>query len=558
MIGKILNNRYTIEERLGNGAMGTVYRALDSQNGQNVALKVISSELALHPGMVERFRREGESLRSLRHFNIVGFVDFFEHEGHYVIVMEYVSGGTLLDLLKKGPLPVERARQIALELSDALIRAHRLNIIHRDIKPENVLLTGDGAPKLADFGVARLSEGTRITRTGTQVGTPYYMAPEAWAGKSDAQSDIWSLGVVLFEMLSGEVPFDGDTPLVVMNRINTMPPDLKKLPENIPADLRKIISRMLTRDRKKRYQRMHEVVADLERIGGPSTERPKKEFKKIPKWLGWAGMGLAFAAVIWLGVKNIQSLNFPALLGASSANDAKTSPKDGMTMVFVPAGRFIIGNNAGDADERPEHLVDLDAFWIDKTEITNAMYALCVAEADCRRPLSLISSKHAVYFDNPDFGNYPVIQVDWSMAKAYCEWAGRRLPTEAEWEKAARGTDGRLYPWGDQEPNETLLNFNGIVGDTVEVGSYPDAASTYGALDMAGNVWEWTNSLYKPYPYNPADGRERLSSQENRVIRGGAWSNFLSNVVNSATRIGSPPDFTHNSLGFRCAQDDPQ
>jgi serine/threonine protein kinase len=210
-IGNVLHDRYTLTARLGKGAMGMVYRADDKQTGQAVAVKVIARDLAFEPDMLERFRREGEALRQLRHPNIVGFVDMFQHEEQQVIIMEYVPGGSLFQLIKQGPVPLDRARSIALELCDALTRAHHLNIIHRDIKPENVLLAEDVTPRLTDFGVARLiGEGTRLTGTGTQVGTPYYMSPEAWQGQHlDGQTDIWSLGVVLFEMLAGQVPFGG-------------------------------------------------------------------------------------------------------------------------------------------------------------------------------------------------------------------------------------------------------------------------------------------------------------------------------------------------------------
>jgi serine/threonine protein kinase len=276
MIGQTLNNRYKVMARLGKGAMGTVYRATDTQNGQEVALKVISSELAIEPEMLERFKREGEALRKLKHPNIVGFLDAFQHGEQYVIAMEYVSGGSLHELIKSSRLPIERARQITLDLCDALIRAHRLSIIHRDIKPENILIDEDGTPKLADFGIAKLSEGTRMTRSGTQVGTPYYMAPEAWTGEVlDGQADIWSLGVLLFEMLAGEVPFGGDTPMVVMSKINTTPPpDLKKLRADVPPRLVKIVIRMLTRDKKRRYQTMREVGVDLESGQQMTTPAP--------------------------------------------------------------------------------------------------------------------------------------------------------------------------------------------------------------------------------------------------------------------------------------------
>jgi basic membrane protein A len=321
MIGQTLNNRYTITTRIGKGAMGTVFRATDTQSRREVALKIISSELAIDPEMLERFKREGEALSKLKHPNIVSYLDAFQHDDHYVIAMEYVPGGSLYDLIKSEPLPIDRARQIALDLCDALIRAHRLNIIHRDLKPENILLDEDGTPKLADFGVARLTEGTRMTRTGTKVGTPYYMAPEAWEGKTlDAQADIWSLGVILFEMLTGQVPFDGDTGATVMNKVfTTPPPNLKKFRPEVPVVLAKIVSRMLTRDNNRRYQTMRQVAVELE--SGRSASVPKPS--TVPR-LPASNLSALFNARLWLiaglvilgilaamNLSTIQSILFP-------------------------------------------------------------------------------------------------------------------------------------------------------------------------------------------------------------------------------------------------------
>ena len=328
MIGQVLNSRYRMGASIGRGAMGTVYRATDIRTGQEVALKLIAPELTLDHEMLERFRREGESLRQLRHRSIVGYVDMFDFEDKHVIVMEFVGGGSLHLLLRQGPLPVERVRQIGIDLCDALISAHRLNIIHRDLKPENVLMAPDGTPKLTDFGVARLlSEGTRLTGTGAQVGTPYYMSPEAWEGKAlDAQADIWSLGVMLFEMLAGEVPFSGDTMAAVMTKVlmSQQPPDLKKMRPDVPPALAKIVQRMLARDRAKRYASMREVALDLERLGpepeaGPAREAPKAKVEgpsmvqapaarpeagapRKGRSAGWAlALGAAALAVLVLG-----------------------------------------------------------------------------------------------------------------------------------------------------------------------------------------------------------------------------------------------------------------
>ena len=296
MLDQLLNNRYRVTARLGEGAMGEVYRATDQQTGQEVAVKVVSRKLALDPEMVARFEREGEALRQLRHPNIVGFVEMFEHAGQHMIVMEYVPGGSLLSLIRQGPLPVERARRIALELCDALTRAHHLHIIHRDLKPENILLAADGTPKLTDFGVARLLAGPRLTGTGTQMGTPYYMAPEAWEGKPlDAQADIWSLGVVLYEMLTGKVPFDGETAAAVMTKVLITPPETQKLQTELPPRLAPIVARMLTRDKAARYQSMREVGLDLER--GPAQAATVARRPARRRWLGWIGLAVAWGVV---------------------------------------------------------------------------------------------------------------------------------------------------------------------------------------------------------------------------------------------------------------------
>jgi eukaryotic-like serine/threonine-protein kinase len=231
------------------------------------------------------------------------------------------------------------------------------------------------------------------------------------------------------------------------------------------------------------------------------------------------------------------------------------SPVDGMVMVYVPEGDFLMGSVAGvgSDDEQPQHTVYLDAFWIDRTEVTNAMYASCVAAGACSPPASTSSNHRSAYYGNGEYDHYPVIYVSWNNANAYCTWAGRQLPTEAEWEKAARGTDGRSYPWGEGI-DCGRANFHNCVGDTSEVGSYPSGASPYGAMDMAGNVWEWVADWYDSgyYGVSPSSNPAGPTDGLYRSQRGGSWVDD-SDLLQASVRLwGNPGDLNFDS-GFRCA-----
>jgi eukaryotic-like serine/threonine-protein kinase len=230
----------------------------------------------------------------------------------------------------------------------------------------------------------------------------------------------------------------------------------------------------------------------------------------------------------------------------------QVSDKDGMTLLYIPAGEFIMGNTAGDSSEIPEHSVYLDAFWIDQTEVTNAMYAKCVTAGACQAPASTRSYTRDRYYGNPEFDEYPVVYIAWNDARQYCEWAGRDLPTEAQWEKAARGTDGNIYPWGNAAPDKTRLNYTQEVGDTTQVESYPTGASPYGALDMAGNMWEWVADWYGSYSSVPSSNPTGPTSGTIHMIRGGSWGSAAFSVRTSA-RGGSPGNGNFY-IGFRCAR----
>lgn len=222
-------------------------------------------------------------------------------------------------------------------------------------------------------------------------------------------------------------------------------------------------------------------------------------------------------------------------------------------MVTVPAGDFTMGSN--DDDSKPAHQVYLDAFSIDKYEVTNAQYKQCVDAGKCSPPAKSESRTRNWYYGAPKYNNYPVIYVSWDDAKRYCEWAGKRLPTEAEWEKAARGTDGRIYPWGNSFDARKLNSSEGRKGDTTAVGSYPDGASPYGMLDMAGNVSEWVADRYDEnyYANSPRNNPPGPSSGLGHVQRGGDWL-LEKDFARATRRTYDETTRTMFNTGFRCAK----
>lgn len=274
----LIADRYVLQEELGAGGMGTVYKGLDTRTDTPVAIKQLKPDLTT-PELIERFKREGEALRDLNHPNIVKMLDTVEENGSHYLVMEYVSGGDLRKLMQQqGRLHYRRCVDMAIDLADALTRAHRLDIIHRDLKPANVLIGEDGTLRLTDFGLAHVGSKKRVTDNNTVMGTIHYMPPEVFRGSLfDERGDIWAFGVMLFEMLAGKHPFERDTITMTMMAITLdPPPDLETLAPNIPTALIDLVSRMLERDPNARIMSVRHVGALLEDIAkGLTTSRIK-------------------------------------------------------------------------------------------------------------------------------------------------------------------------------------------------------------------------------------------------------------------------------------------
>jgi serine/threonine-protein kinase len=279
LAGQVFSNRYEIERELAHGGMAEVYLARDQLLNRPVALKVLFPEYAREPSFVERFRREAQAAANLNHPNIVAIYDWGQESGTYFIVMEYVEGRSLRDLMRaEGPVDAQQAAEITAEIAAALAFAHRSGVVHRDVKPGNVLITRSGNVKVTDFGIARAGASDALTQTGSVMGTATYFSPEQAQGQPvDGRSDVYSLGVVLYEMVTGGVPFTGDSPVAVAYKHVREDPEApsRRNPE-VPPDLEQIILTAMAKDPEARYQTADDMRADLLRFlrGRPLAAAP--------------------------------------------------------------------------------------------------------------------------------------------------------------------------------------------------------------------------------------------------------------------------------------------
>ncbi len=267
LIGTVLSGRYRLESKLGSGGMSTVYLARDETLQRWIAVKVMHREMSDQPDQLERFRREARAVAQLSHPNVVAVIDAGEDGGHPYIVFEYVEGETLKQRIDRlGRLPVVEAAAYGIEVGRGLAAAHGHRLIHRDVKPQNVLIDAEGRAKVTDFGIARSLESDGLTKTGRVLGTTDYVAPEQAMGQAvDARCDVYSLGVLLYEMLTGEVPFQADTLVgVAMKHVNEEMPDVQERCPGVSSALAAVIERSTEKEPKKRYPDMIAMLADLE------------------------------------------------------------------------------------------------------------------------------------------------------------------------------------------------------------------------------------------------------------------------------------------------------
>lgn len=581
LIGKTVANRYRVDSLLGQGGMGNVYKVWDSQRRVFLAMKTLNPDFAEDKVFLRRFAREAETLAALQHPNIVRFYGLGQDGRLTFILMDYIEGTTLRGIIfdSQKPLSVNQVLQIIKPVCSALHYAHQNGRVHCDIKPANIMVKPNGEVLLADFGISRIIE-THTTMTLAGAGTPPYMAPEQILVKKPVpQTDIYALGVILYEMLTGgERPFTGEqaridggiSEKVMWEHLNVLPPSPRKYNPNISRQLELVVFKCLEKESGNRYDNIVSflnalstaIKGDVQSVSAKNTgiEVSAENIKKRPlthkqsQFFPFVIAGIAIISLLILafGVNYLKTIMSSLSLDIGST---MISEKDGMTMMYIPAGEFTMGSNTGKDDENPVHQVYLDAFWIDQTEVTNAMYAKCVSDGMCEEPPYKSSGTRSVYYGNSEFNDYPVIlfpndwsnwTTSWNMSNTYCEWRGNRLPTEEEWEKAARGTDGRTYPWGEGISCHYANSNIYCAGDTTKVGSYEVGKSPYGLYDMAGNVWEWVSS----------------GDSMGRRWRGGSWENDYASdtIARSAFRGSRVPELPAGmaySLGFRCAKPAP-
>ncbi len=272
MIGKTISH-YKILEKLGEGGMGVVYKAEDTKLNRTVALKFLPTNQLATDDEKQRFEQEAKAAAQLSHANIATVYEINEHEGQTFIAMEFIEGETIAEMVKDRPLKIKDAIKIAQQIAEGLHCAHELGIVHRDIKSANIMITKKGVAKIMDFGLAKMSTASMLTKAGTTLGTISYMSPEQSHGeKVDHRADIWSLGVVLYEMISGQLPFKGDYESAIVYSIMNEPPEpLTAVRTGVPMDLERIVNKLLAKDRDERYQNIIELPVDLKNVSLQDT-----------------------------------------------------------------------------------------------------------------------------------------------------------------------------------------------------------------------------------------------------------------------------------------------
>ena len=685
-----LEGKYVLERRLGEGGMGVVYKAHHKFLKTTRAIKIIRPELVGNDSTsATRFHQEAMAAAAIGHPNIISVPDFgFLEEKIPFIVMEFIEGISLQDLMvNEGRFTPEKAVEYIRVIASAVGAAHANGIVHRDLKPLNIMVTRNGAVReqirILDFGLAKIKSADLLgsfvgAKTTGIIGSPYYMSPEQWSEEeADKRCDIYSLGIILYQMLMGDVPFKGSSlPAVMKQHLMTPPPRMATTGTGISPKLERAVHHALEKKPKLRTASTEDLIAELEqallepaaakpkpkprakpkavtapkpkaatpprarqeldtikdpptlkrvaaevvssdpphpasretellrkttqkirRKSEPRVPRDAKETREmlpveppysvrqptppeLPGRLAVAQHSIVngvlrkrfmlpiAAAVVIAGVIGLFSLfyfspNHESVIAGGAVPATANVSRD---MVLIEGGSFMMGSDQAGDEQKGVHSVTVDSFYIDRNEVTNAEYSEFIKATGRPAPTIDTSDPDAKgSYWKPWNGNeppagrerWPVCNVSPKDAEDFAQWLSKRdgvkyrLPTEEEWEFAARnGSKSTLFPWGDTW-QEGVANIN-RKSSPRDVGSFPKGATQAGVLDMVGNVWEWTSSKAKFY-----DSRPVVDDPNGRVRRGGSFAETVKQNFQNATDRGWLKDdhFRFPSIGFRLARD---
>ena len=635
LLEKILKNRYRVDESLGRGGMAEVYKVWDLQRDVPLAMKVLREDLAHDVVFLKRFEREAKTLSKLQHPNIVRFYGLEQDDMLVFMLMDYIEGESLREEIFRSRgkgMSLDRILEIMHPVCSALNYAHQSGIVHCDLKPGNILIDKNGKVFISDFGIARHIDASTSTMVG--IGTPAYMAPELIKGQDPTpQTDIYALGIVLYEMLTGgERPFTGERATITgttadkvrWEHLQLEPIPIGKYNPQVNSQIEKVVQCCLNKDAQNRCANVIDFLDELKKdIALVNTDKEnyiqkqrvklkdgqKKIEEKKGKEAGQTnkskGRNISRKVISMLGIITLigvfgVTIGIPLIsskrveVNEENKSDAEPeitlistsivtateistplatptleydvgstliSPIGGAEMMYIPAGEFIMGSDSEkdlytENSEIPQHIVYTDAYWIDKYEVTVDMWLDCVNAGYCFN--SREDEEHyRIWYENEK--DVSVTGKTWYQAEDYCAWAGKRLPTEAEWEKAARGSDDdRIYIWGNTF-DETKINCDYYEGIIYKNGD--EVLTPFGVADMANSTWEWVQDYWAGYDVksdylNPVNLDSSGTTQ--RVVRGGGrclWQGSPESIFRISNRSSHAQSSWDADIGFRCVLD---